>query len=192
MGWSMTLKTLLLSQDSSRLHKLICLFLFALLFPTFWWSTQGMVLVDTMESLGTPNSDSSLAHKAVAKVKSTATKSSKHMQLLDCLGLLPNDAKDAFLEQLRGFSSTSASSKKNLDEAESANSESAKDVKARLYDEHMEAECKTGKALHCGTKISSHELQTGLQINLVSRTDRDIGDVKVVLHKHNSGIDPIS
>ncbi len=45
MGWSMTLKTLLLSQDSLRLLRLICLFLFALLFPTFWWATQGAVLV---------------------------------------------------------------------------------------------------------------------------------------------------
>jgi hypothetical protein len=46
MGWPMTLKILLLSQDSSRLLKLICLFLFALLFPTFWWATQGTVSVE--------------------------------------------------------------------------------------------------------------------------------------------------
>jgi hypothetical protein len=99
--------------------------------------------------------------------------------------LLPDDAKDALLEQLRGFSSTGASSKKNLNEAESANSESAKDVKVRLYDKHMEAEGKTREALHYGTKIPSHELQTGLQITLVSGTDRYIGDFKVVLCKHD-------
>jgi hypothetical protein len=62
-------------------------------------------------------------------------------------------------------------------EAESTNSESAKDVKACLYDKHMEAERKTREALHYGTKIPSHELQTGLQITLVSQTDWDIGDV---------------
>jgi hypothetical protein len=111
-----------------------------------------------MESLGTPNSDSSPAHKAAAKVKAEATKSSKHMQLLDYFCLLPDNAKDALLKQLRGFSSTGASSKKNLNKAESTNSESAKDVKACLYDKHMEAECKTREALCYGTKIPSHEL----------------------------------
>ncbi len=56
------------------------------------------------------------------------------MQLLDHFDLLPDDAKDSLLEQLHGFSSTSASSKRNLDkkypqtEAKSANSESTKDV----------------------------------------------------------------
>jgi hypothetical protein len=109
-----------------------------------------------MESLGIPNSDSSLAHEAAVKVKSEATKSSKHMQLLDCFALLPDDAKDALLKQLCGFSFTSASSMKNLNKAESANSESAKDLRARLYDEHMEAEHKTREALHYGTKIPSH------------------------------------
>jgi hypothetical protein len=48
----MTLKTLLLSQDSSRLLKLICLFLFALLFPTFWCTGQGAVLVEHHGILG--------------------------------------------------------------------------------------------------------------------------------------------
>jgi len=52
MGWLMTLKTLLLSQDSSRLFKLICLFLFASLFPTFWWASQGAVLVEHHGILG--------------------------------------------------------------------------------------------------------------------------------------------
>jgi hypothetical protein len=99
------------------------------------------------------------------------------MQLLDCLDLLPNNPKNALLKQLCGFSSTGASSKKNLNKAESANSESARDIKACLYDEHMETECKTREALHYGTKIPSHELQTGLQITLVSQTDWDIGDV---------------
>jgi hypothetical protein len=86
------------------------------------------------KSLGTPNSNSSPAHEAAAKVKSKAIKSDKQMQLLDCFDLLPNNKKDALLEQLCGYSSTGASSKKNLDKAESANSESAKDVKVRFYD----------------------------------------------------------
>ena len=73
------------------------------------------------------------------------------MQLLDCFDLLPNDAKDALLKQLCGFSSTGISSKKHLNEAESANSESAKDVKVRLYDKHMEAERNTREALCYGT-----------------------------------------
>jgi hypothetical protein len=77
-------------------------------------------------------------------------------------------------------------------EAESLNSESTKDIKAHLYDKHMEAECKTRKTLRYSTKIPSHELQTGLQITLVSRTDRDIGDVKLILCKQDCGIDPIS
>jgi hypothetical protein len=94
------------------------------------------------------------------------------MQLLDCFDLFPDNTKDALLEQLCGFSSTGASfkptPKRNLDkkypqtEAESANSESDKDIKACLYDKHMEAECKTREALCYGTKIASHELQTGL------------------------------
>jgi hypothetical protein len=158
--------------------------------------------LNTMDSLGTPNSGSSPAHIAVVKVKSEATKSSKHMQLLDCFNLLPNDTKDALPKQLCGFSSTGTSfkstPKRNLDkkylqtEAESTNSESAKDVKARLYDKHMEAEHKTREALCYGTKIPSHELQTGLQITLVSCTDRNISDVKVVFCKQDCGVDPIS
>ncbi len=51
-GWSMTLKTLFLSQGPSRLLKLICLFLFDLLFPNFWWASQGTVLVEHHGFLG--------------------------------------------------------------------------------------------------------------------------------------------
>jgi hypothetical protein len=88
-----------------------------------------------MDSLCTPSSYSSPAHDGVAKVKSKTTKSSGHMQLLDCFDLLPNNAKDALLKQLCGFSSTGATFKptsmRNLDdkyqiEAESANYKSAK------------------------------------------------------------------
>jgi hypothetical protein len=151
-----------------------------------------------MNSLDTPNSGSSPALEAAGKVKSEATKSSKHIQLLDCFDLLPVEAKDALLKHLCGFSSTGASSEKNLNkkypqtEAESATSESAKDIKACLYDKHLEAERKTREALWYGAKIPSHELQTDLQITLVSCTDWDIDDVKVVLCKHNHGVDPIS
>jgi hypothetical protein len=55
----------------------------------------------------------------------------------------------------------------------------------------MEAELKTSEALCYDTKIPSHELQTGLQI-LVSRTDQEIGDVKVVLCKQDCSFAPIS
>jgi hypothetical protein len=127
-----------------------------LLFPYFWWASQGAVWLKTMYSLGTPSSHSSPAHDGAAKVNSKATKSSRHMQMIDCFDLLPNGAKDALLEQLCGFSSTGATFKptptRNLDkkyqtEAESANSESAKDVKARLYAKHMEAERKTRETI---------------------------------------------
>jgi hypothetical protein len=69
MGWLMTLKTLLLSQGPSRLLKLICLFLFALLFHTFGGQAKARYRLNTMESSSTPNSDFSPAHMAAVKVK---------------------------------------------------------------------------------------------------------------------------
>jgi hypothetical protein len=61
--------------------------------------------------------------------------------------------------------------------------ESPKEKKC-LYDEYMEEQCQKAEALYYGGKVSSHQLQTGLQITLVSHNERDvvIGEVKVILH----------
>ena len=41
-------------------------------------------------------------------------------------------------------------------------------------------------------KFPSHKLQTGIQITLNSRNERDSGMVKVVLSRQDQGADPIS
>ncbi len=43
-----------------------------------------------------------------------------------------------------------------------------------------------------GVKNPSNQLQTGLQITLISHNERDIGEVKVVLCKQDCGADLIS
>jgi hypothetical protein len=56
----------------------------------------------------------------------------------------------------------------------------------------MEAQHKQAIAKKYSGKIPSHELKSGLQITLVTRNDKDIGEVKVILHKQDPNIDPIS
>ncbi len=64
--------------------------------------------------------------------------------------------------------------------------------KASLYDDYIEVQRKQALTKKYGGKIPSHQLQSGLQITLASRSDRDLGKVKVVLRKQDRGDDPIS
>ncbi len=64
--------------------------------------------------------------------------------------------------------------------------------KASLYDEYIEAQCKKAHTKKYEGKIPSHQLESGLQITLASRSDRDLGEVKVLLRKQDRGDDLIS
>jgi hypothetical protein len=65
--------------------------------------------------------------------------------------------------------------------------------KAKLYDMLMQEKCKDEVAMKYGNKnVPSHELQSGLLINLAAQTYKDLGDVNIILCKHDHGSDAIS
>jgi hypothetical protein len=56
----------------------------------------------------------------------------------------------------------------------------------------METQCKKALTKRYVSKIPSHQLQLGLQITLASHNKKDLGEVKVILHKQDCGNDAIS
>jgi hypothetical protein len=60
--------------------------------------------------------------------------------------------------------------------------------KACLYDEFMEAQHQQATAKKYKGKLPSHELKSGLQITLVTCNYKDIGEVKVILHKQQDAV----
>jgi hypothetical protein len=64
--------------------------------------------------------------------------------------------------------------------------------RSRLYDDFIRTQCKKAFDREYMGKIPALQTQSGLQFTLATRTDRDLGDVKVILRKQDCGADPIS
>jgi hypothetical protein len=117
------------------------------------------------------------------------------MEMLEFFDCLSESAREEVLENLRRTGGEGRDTKpKNLsfEETRSAMEEQSDMEKVRLYDDYMETKCKKALAKRYVGKIPSHQLQSGLQITLASRNEKDLGEVKVILCKQDSGDDAIS
>ena len=148
-----------------------------------------------MVSMGTPKAketdhedhpDGSLLE---VKVKTECEKSKDSMEMLAYFNKLPEKTREEILSQLRlqgdphASTASESQTKKNLGEYMSEMDNASNAYKSRLYDEFIETQCKNAGAKRYGGKIPSHQLQSGLQITLVSCKDNNLGEVKVFFAK---------
>jgi hypothetical protein len=125
-------------------------------------------------------------------IKTERMKSNNSMEMLKFFDLLPEGAREEILKNLRRNATEFTKDKDEEEELLVDMKSTAKDYKsamegksggekASLYDEYIEAQCKKAHTKKYEGKIPSNQLESGLQITLASRSDRDLGKVKVVL-----------
>jgi hypothetical protein len=74
----------------------------------------------------------------------------------------------------------------------SADASKSESEKAKLYDTLMQEKAKAEAAMKYGNKnVPSHKLQLGHLINLAAQTNKDLGNVNIILHKHDHESDAI-
>jgi hypothetical protein len=117
------------------------------------------------------------------RVKSKREKSEESMEMLKFFNRLSESQHQEVLENLCKDKVNEFEKPKHFNETYSAMENQSDKEKARLYDEFMETQHKKAVSMRYGSKISSHQLQSGLQITLVSCKDKDLGEVKVILCK---------
>jgi hypothetical protein len=144
-----------------------------------------------MENLGTPESkseekDSLDQTPTETKPKSDREKSEESLEMLKFFDFLSESAREEVLKNLCRTGGKGRDMKpKNLsfEETRSAMEEQSNTEKAHLYNDYMETQCKKALAKRYVGTISSHQLQSGLQITLASRNKKNLGEVKVILSK---------
>jgi hypothetical protein len=122
------------------------------------------------------------------KPKSEREKSEESMEMLKFFDCLSESACEEVLKNLCRTGGEGRDTKpKNLsfEETRSAMEDQSVMEKARLYEDYMETQCKKACAKRYVGKISSHQLQLGLQITLASCNKKDLGEVKVILRKQD-------
>jgi hypothetical protein len=131
-----------------------------------------------------------------SKIKSECKKTAKGMEMLAYFQALFNDSRSEILENLRqdkdeeDYVKNSRRTPMFFSSADASKSESEK---AMLYDMLMQEKCTAEAAMKFDNKnVPSHKLQMGFLINLAARTDKDLGNVNIILCKHNPGSDAIS
>ncbi len=120
--------------------------------------------------------------------------------MLKFFDLLPEGTREEILKNLCRIAELNkddeedfaVDTKSTVEDYRSAMEGKSEGEKASLYDDYIEAQRKKALTKKYGRKIPSHQLQSGLQITLASRSDKDLGEVKVILHKQDRGDDPIS
>ncbi len=136
-------------------------------------------------------------------VKTERMKSNDSMEMLKFFDLLPEGAREGILKNLcrnaTEFTKDEGEeeellvdTKLTVKDYKSAMEGKSDREKASLYDEYIEAQRKKAHTKKYEGKIPSHQLESELQITLTSRSNRDLGEVKVVLCKQDRGDDPIS
>ena len=136
-------------------------------------------------------------------IKTERMKSNDSMEMLKFFDLLPEGAQEEILKNLcrnaTEFTKDEdeeeelpVDTKSTVNDYNSAMVGKSDGEKVSLYDEYIEAQRKKAHTKKYEGKIPSHQLESGLQITLASRSDRDLGEVKVVLCKQDRGDDPIS
>jgi hypothetical protein len=126
------------------------------------------------------------------RVKSEREKSKQSMKMLKFFDHLSESQRQEVLKNLRKDNNNERKKPKNLDKTYSVMENQSNKEKVRLYNKFMETQRKKAVAKRYGGQIPSHQLQSGLQIILVSCKDKDLGEVKVILCKQDRGDDAIS
>jgi hypothetical protein len=135
-------------------------------------------------------------------VKTERMKFNNSMEMLKFFDLLPEGAQEEILKNLcRNATKFTKDEdkegelpvdmKSTVEAYKSAMEGKSDGEKASLYDEYIEAERKKAYTKKYEGKFPSHQLESGLQITLASRSNRDLGKVKVVLRKQDCRDDPI-
>jgi hypothetical protein len=130
------------------------------------------------------------------KIKSERKKTAKGMEIFAYFQALSNDMRSEILENLRQDKDEDdyvANSRRCLAFFSSMDVSKSESEKAKLYSTLTQEKCKAEVAMKYGNKNNpSHELMSGLLINLAAQTDKDLGDVNIILCKHDHGSDAIS
>ncbi len=157
-----------------------------------------------MVSMGTPKAketnreDHPDGSPLKMKVKTECDKLEDSMEMLAYFDKLPDNTREELLSQLRlqGDPRASMASelqpKKNLEEYRLEMDNASDADKSRLYDDFIKTQCKKAFDREYMGKIPALQTQLGLQFTLATHTDRDLGDVKVILCKQDCSADPIS
>ncbi len=133
--------------------------------------------------MGTPESkteekDSLNQTPTETRPKSEREKSEESMEMLKFFDCLSESACKEVLKNLCRTRERDTKPKNlSLDKTRSAMEYQSNTEKARLYDDFMGTQRKKALAKRYVGKIPSHQLQTGLQITLVSCKEKDLGEV---------------
>jgi hypothetical protein len=104
---------------------------------------------------------------------------------------LPDNTHEELLSQLclqgnmRASTASELQPKKNLEEYRSEMDNASNADKSRLYDNFIETQRKKAFDREYMGKIPALQTQSCLQFTLATRTDRDLGGVKVILCKQD-------
>jgi hypothetical protein len=157
-----------------------------------------MVSTDTPDAKKTNCKDHPDRSPLEMKVKTECEKSKVTMEMLAYFDKLPDRTHEELWSQhcLQGNPHASMASelqpKKNLEEYRSEMNNASNANKSRPYDEFIETQRKKAFDREYMGKIPALQTQSGLQFTLTTCTDRDLGDVKVILCKQDCGAGPIS
>jgi hypothetical protein len=126
--------------------------------------------------------------------KSECKKSEESMEMLKFFDCLSESTCKEVLKNLCRTGEGRYTKPKNLffDKTCSAMENQSDMEKAHLYNDLIETQRKKALAKRYVGKIPSHQLQSGLQITLVSCKEKDLVEVKVIHCKHDCGDDAIS
>jgi hypothetical protein len=130
-----------------------------------------------------------------SKIKSECKKTAKGMEMLAYFQAISDDTRREILENLsqdKDKEDYGENSRKTPTFFSSADASKSESEKAEFYNTLMQEKRKAEVAMKYGKKnVPSHELQSGLLINLAARTDKDLGNVNIILCKHDRGSDAI-
>jgi hypothetical protein len=130
-----------------------------------------------------------------SKIKSERKKTAKGMKMLAYCQALSDDARREILENLRQDKDEEdyvENSRKTPTFFSSADASKSESEKVELYDMLIQEKCKAKVTMKYGNKnVPSHELRSGLLINLATRTDKDLCNINIILRKHDRGSDAI-
>ncbi len=152
-------------------------------------------MVDTGTPESKPEEKNSLDQTPTeTRPKSECEKSKESMEMLKFFDCLSESTREEVLKILCRTGEGCDKKPKNLsfNETRSVMENQFNTETAHLYDNFMETQHEKALAKRYVGKVPSHQLQLGLQITLVSCKEKDLGEVKVILHEQDPGNDAIS
>jgi hypothetical protein len=175
----------------------------ALAFDFYFHKVQVEIDQAAMVSTGTPKAkktdreDHPDGSPLEMNVKTEREQSEDSMEMLAYFDKLPDNTREELLSQLclqgnpRASTASELQPKKNLEEYRSEMDNASDADKSRLHDDFIETQHKKAFDREYMGKIPALQTQSGLQFTLATCTDRDLGDVKVILRKqdHNTQLE---